>query len=444
MYTDVITGKKLDVTRRKTANKISGLIQSIDAQEAHLLLENSLKSMTWNDSFRILVEGLDCQQAYRNLILNSAYVINNDCPYAVAIYLSAVRALLELPSSTPEMFSRKIAEMFSARRGRRVSSKVVINSWKRSVNDDMLWDNREFIIKAIQECGMMGNVRVKRSRSKQAFMEVRDGLRLNCRVSPGFHINSRDPGTLSDARIIVVDGMVNEVSEIHRVLSESNEKDIDIAIFASAFSPDVENTLSVNWQSGKLRVLPFVMEKGLDDINQIRDICEPLGITPVSKDTGKILSGIDLEEEPAVIRLRISDSRDCVVVSPQEKQVLSILRMRKEMAAKLRKEKTEDIRDILKNRLSKFSSRTVVLSIPCQSSEEGIVQDRVGSFFKFVSQCASQGVYDTKKIEKYFPIISGKSLPDIMPAASVARAINRAIADVKAISNIGCVISLDS
>ncbi len=140
MYTDVITGKKLDVTRRKTANKISGLIQSIDAQEAHLLLENSLKSMTWNDSFRILVEGLDCQQAYRNLILNSAYVINNDCPYAVAIYLSAVRALLELPSSTPEMFSRKIAEMFSARRGRRVSSKVVINSWKRSVNDDMLWD----------------------------------------------------------------------------------------------------------------------------------------------------------------------------------------------------------------------------------------------------------------------------------------------------------------
>ncbi len=443
MYTDVITGKKLDVTRRATAKKISGLIRSIDSQEAHLLLESSLKSMTWNDSFRVLVEGLDCQQAYRNLILNSAFVVNHDCPYAVAIYLSAIRALLEMPISAPEKFSRRLSDLFSESRGKRITSRLAINSWKRSINDDTLWDYNEDIIKAVQHCGAMGNIRVRRSRSKEAFIEVRDGLRLNCRLSPGFNPASGGAGVLSDACIVVVDGMVNEVSEVHRVLSESNEKDIDVAIFASAFSPDVENTLSVNWQSGKLRVLPFVMEKGLDDINQIRDICEPLGVTPVSKDTGKILSAIDLEEEPTVKQLRISDNRDCVIVSPKDKQVLSILKMRKEMSSKLKKEKTEDIREILKNRLSKFSSRTVILSIPCQKSEEGIVQDRVGSFFKFISQCASQGVYDTRKIEKHFPIISGKSLPDLMPAASVARAINRAIADYKAISNIGCVISLD-
>lgn len=443
MHTQVHSTKAVGTLKRQAANSISEIATKIENQDTHVLFGDTLQTLDWTDAFRILVEGLECQQAYRNLILNSAYVINSNCQPAVAIYLSTLQALLSDPNSSTNDFEQKIKHFYSNNRQRRVSSRIVTNSWKRSITNDVLWDNREIIIKACGLAGAMGSIKVQKTTDSNASIEIRNGLKVNCHLSQGFKAATGQLRDLSNVSIVMFDGIVTEVSELHRILTDAHDKKINVAIFASGYSSDVENTLTVNWKSGKLRVVPFVMEDKLDDVNQVRDVCEPLGVLPVSKDTGRLLSSIDLEEERSVEKIRVSTDAESVIITPQKEQLVSIIKMRSDIAGKLAKANVEDVRNILKKRLTKFSSRMVTLSIPCRQSEEGIIQDRVGSFFKFMSQCAFQGVYDTKKIEKVFPLLSGKKLPDVMPAAAVARAINRAISDSKTISNIGCIISLD-
>ena len=444
MYT--LVRSKDDVTSLKVqvSKNISSLAERIKNQDTHILLGDSLQTLDWSDAFRILIEGLDCQQAYRNLILNSAHNINEDCQPAVAIYLSTLQHLLGNPNISIVDFEDSIKKFYLQSREKRVSSRIIINSWKRSINNDVLWDHKDTIIEACKLAGAMGSIRIRRTTAKNASIEVRDGLKIICHLSQAFKAEVGQIRDIPNATIVVFDGMIMEVSEIHRILTDSNEKKISVAIFASGYSSEVEKTLSVNWKSGKLRVIPFVMEDKLDDINQVRDICEPLSVLPISKDTGRILSAIDIEEERSVEKIRISKDAESVIVTPCEGQLVSIIKMRNDIAIKLKNANVDDVRDILKKRLTKFSSRMITVSIPCKKSEEGIIQDRVGSFFKFISQCAFQGVYNTKVVEGVFPLLHNKKLPDIMPAASVVRAINRAISDVKTISNIGCVISLDN
>ena len=444
MHTRVHSKDDVVILRRQASKSISSIAAKIEGKDAHVLFGDSLQTLDWSDALRVLVEGLDCQQAYRNLILNSAYVINLECQPAVAVYLSTLQYLLNNPSISIEKFEKDIKSFYSKNRQKRVSSRVIMNSWKRSINNDVLWDHKEQIAEACRLAGAMGSIKIQRTSDHTASIDIRDGLKVNCHLSAAF---SSEVGSLRDitnVSIIVFDGMITEVSELHRILSDSHDKKMNVAIFASGYSNDVERTLTVNWKSGKLRVIPFVMEDKLDDVNQVRDICEPLGVIPISKDTGRLLPTIDLEEERSVEKIRISNDAESVIITPREEQLISIIRMRSDIAGKLSKATVEDIREILKKRLTKFSSRMVTISIPCRESEEGIIQDRIGAFFKFISQCAYQGVHNTKKIEKVFPLLCDKKLPDVMPAMSVIRAVNRAISDTKTISNIGCVISLDN
>ena len=444
MYTQVHSTEDVDALKRSASKNISSIATKIENQDTHVLLGDSLQTLNWSDALRILVEGLDCQQAYRNLILNSAYVINSECQPAVAVYLSTLQQLLNDVNVSTNDFEKSIKQFYTNNRQRRVSSRVIANSWKRSINNDALWDNKETIIEACNLAGAMGSIKIERTIGSVSSLEIRDGLKVNCHLSKGFKTRIGQLRDLSDVSIVVFDGMVTEVSELDRILTEAHDKKISVAIFASGYSNDVENTLTVNWESGKLRVIPFVMEDKLDDVNQVRDICEPLGVLPVSKDTGRLLSTIDIEEERSVKKIRIANDAESAILTPGSDQLVSIIKMRSDIANKLARANVEDVREILKKRLTKFSCRMVTISIPCKESEEGIIQDRVGSFFKFLSQCAYQGVFDTRKMEKVFPLLRGKGLPDVMPAASVARAINRAISDSKTISNIGCIISLDN
>ncbi len=95
MHTKVHSKDAVDLLRRQTSKSISSIAEKIERKDAHVLLGDSLQTLDWSDALRVLVEGLDCQQAYRNLILNSAYVINLECQPAVAIYLSTLQYRLK-------------------------------------------------------------------------------------------------------------------------------------------------------------------------------------------------------------------------------------------------------------------------------------------------------------------------------------------------------------
>ena len=442
MYTKVCTEQEIAKLKRSAKENVLSLLDGVENQQTHVVLHDRLHLLGWYDSFRVIVEGLECSPVYRNLIVNSCYTINSYSPLVVPVYLSLLSELLRKTNIDTREISEKSEHVIARRR--RASSTEIINCWKKTITDDKVWDFREDIILAVKHAGSMGSIHVKKSSSKNVTIDIQDGLKINCQLSPGFAVAIGSIAPQQSPKIIVVDGTVTEVSQLHHILTDAHEKKMRVVILATGFSADVDNTLATNWAAGKLSVVPLVLESDLEDVNQIRDICEPLCVVPVSKDSGKLLSSVILEEEKEIISLNFSGKENHVIASPTKEQILSIIRMRSELATKLRKEKVDDLKDILRARLSKLASRMVVLNVPCTSSEEGLLQDRIGTLFDFLSTCANQSVCETKSLKKFIPSIANKNLPTLLPAAVLRLAIQKAISDSNTISNIGCIISLET
>lgn len=68
------------------------------------------------------------------------------------------------------------------------------------------------------------------------------------------------PNELISPRVLFLDGIIEKVSELHKILEESSQEKKDIVIFAHGFAPDVVHTLSENFRTGRLRVIPFVVK----------------------------------------------------------------------------------------------------------------------------------------------------------------------------------------
>ena len=100
--------------------------------------------------------------------------------------------------------------------------------------------------------------------------------------------------SLRGTKILVIDGVVEKVSEIDSLLRSASETGETILLMSRNFHPDVINTLYQNYKKGKLSVFPYVLscdqkvleslsEMGIDVINSenygsiIVKSCEDLG-----------------------------------------------------------------------------------------------------------------------------------------------------------------------
>ena len=93
-YALIYTGNEADLLSIKALKAIDNVTAKLEAHKSSIIIGNKLHTLGWSDTFRMLVEGLDdCPLVYRNLILNSAYVIHGRYPLAVPLYLITLQQL---------------------------------------------------------------------------------------------------------------------------------------------------------------------------------------------------------------------------------------------------------------------------------------------------------------------------------------------------------------
>ena len=92
---DVICRDEIEKCKSSLRKDVSLAIQQINELSSSVLLEDCLHNIGWNDSFRALLVGLqNSEPAYRSLLLNSAYRLNEECSLAIPLYLVIVEYLL--------------------------------------------------------------------------------------------------------------------------------------------------------------------------------------------------------------------------------------------------------------------------------------------------------------------------------------------------------------
>lgn len=393
MYNQVIVDKELDKLHSDLLSHIKTFTESVKSRELSLVTSGGVYQLGWLDSFRLFLEQYkEDSSPTKKMMVNSLYRLNKTCPWVIPLYFS-------------EFFGESDYELPS--RSERAKSKDLLASM-RVCGDPFIMDNIELLWLAIQEAGATGSLSFEPHYYDNSVVETHSGFKAVCQLDPFFH-GHVPTGEINNCKVIVVDGAIIEVSEIHHVLEHSYDTKCNVIIIARSFSNDVGNTLFVNWESGKTKVLGFTLPDSLETLNEIKDICTLTGETPISSANGLRINNIKMHELASRDVFYDKEKDDLRLLLEQD-DLLRLKRAKSQLEEKYESETDPDIRDILASRISRMSSRSVVVKSKLTGAEQGLFKDRAGAFFSYFSRCASQGVVPSSKecMVRHLPYLDAK------------------------------------
>lgn|GEM_PF-5422086 len=110
---------------------------------------------------------------------------------------------------------------------------------------------------------------------------------------PAFNLKSTK---FLNPRLICVDGFVESVSEIHRLLEDASSSKETIILFVRGLSDEVLRTLKINYDRGSLRLVPIIVKYDIENANLLNDIATINCSDVVSTHKGELISNIDLNK----------------------------------------------------------------------------------------------------------------------------------------------------
>lgn len=233
----------------------------------------------------------------------------------------------------------------------RINLKKIVSTYV----DDSLED---VVYEALELAGLSGKVVLMKQQSQL----TKDTLEFN---SGSFFPNVTSIFKLKNSKflnpkIVCIDGFVESVSEMHRLLEDASRlKDI-VFLFLRGVSEEVVHTLKVNYDRGTLSVIPFIVNYDLEGVNLLNDIAVVSASDVVSSLKGQLISNIDLSTYPRVDYINISDSGVLIEKRETNSNVdhhISILQK------KLLEVDSDAAKDMIAKRIKNLGSNRVTISL---------------------------------------------------------------------------------
>jgi len=215
-----------------------------------------------NDSFDL---------AIRNIMVNSILSTEKKSPMSGAIFLDILSGRTLLKTSFQGRASIEDAKCVLRRlMGLGMSYEIVCKIMENSC----LCPSIEFLL---------SDRRHKFSISSSCVLNVKGA------IPPIFKLR---PGVKKGFRIVFIDGVIERISEIDRLLQESQKEEVPILLMARKFLPDVVSTLYHNFASGKLQVIPFEVE----ETSKLIDTIKAESIFSIDHENAYYISSLCLED----------------------------------------------------------------------------------------------------------------------------------------------------
>ena len=206
---------------------------------------------------------------YRNILLNSILSSEKKSPY------SGVLLLDMLKSRSSKNITVKT----------RVQKEDVLHLIRKNIGQGICYQITKEILK---NCGPSPDLSFKLDNCQEFKLSINEFHNVPGRVHEIF---TEKVTNLENCRLLVVDGTIEKVSELHQLLESASCESKGVVIASKNFFPDVSHTLSENYKTGKLKVVPFQISPEVD----IEEL-ESLGITCVRIENYRSLSLLTLED----------------------------------------------------------------------------------------------------------------------------------------------------
>lgn len=218
----------------------------------------------------------------------------------------------------------------------------------------------ETVWQALELAGLEGKVFVENGKQPNYVVSATTGY--NFRINPyKFLLDSNGSWERSKCRLLIVDGLIEKVSEIDHILHKLYETKEPFAFVAHGFSEEVIATLKANQERKNFDALAVRIPSDIEALNMMNDIAVVSGTSPISSLKGELLCFVKYEELPVVDslhcnakELNIQNTSSASAVNEHIKHLLS---KRNENFA------VEDIQNIIDRRLKSLVSSTVTIHL---------------------------------------------------------------------------------
>ena len=294
----------------------------------------------------------------------------------------------------------------------------------------------ETCLKCLELSGMTGTIHILDQVTDKTILERNGGYTFKL-PQKSYHGSWQRRNT----QCLVIDGIIESISEIHGLLETLSSSDIPVAIIARSFSPDVVNTILVNNARETLDVALVSVGYEIENTNILVDISKVVGTDLISPLKGDLVSTTKLEELKNTDLLTLHENNLVIVNNSTSPSVKSHLdRIRRKIST------SEDlgVRKILEKRIKSLQPCCVSVKLSRDIGQNS--REKLDYMFRITKCIIENGVCDPCDSliadSKYFPNLT-EEISRVFSPIQVESSILNALSLFKIFKNIDHTILLD-
>lgn len=344
----------------------------------------------------VAFENLSQQSPIHEMFMAELRRVENTAPGAAAVAGQIITvvlfaALVELDSGRPWI---SITTDIDANCDRILHHLREINRWPKwedivSVASQGLTEVESDLLRAtLETAGPSGRVYLEPSHGSGSVVERVIGNTF--KLVPCQAIMSDGQWRRDYVKCAVIDGIIESVSEIDRLLMACHETGQPMAIFARGFDNDVLSTLVVNRARGTLDVMAITAPYDLDLINTLNDVAVVCGGDVVSSLKGELISAVKFDDLPVVQSVHCIPSSVTVRndITRRNVEAHSV-----RLAQKVHESNIQDIGKLIEDRIRSLTSdyvRVLVAGVTPSARQASI--ERIDRALRTVRSARAAGV----------------------------------------------------
>lgn len=252
------------------------------------------------------------------------------------------------------------------------------------------------VMSAIDMAGLQGFISFEDSENDSYFIEVRTGYSFPCSNSKAF-LNKNLCWDFKDVKVLVIDGILEKISEIDKILRKNNETKEPMLLCAQGFEEEVLATLKVNFDKKRLNIIPVKFASDLETLNILNDISICCGGNIVSTLKGDMLLYVDYDSLPVVERVVCTEN---TLLIRNNKTLNAVAAQIKTLSEKKDRKQNElyDVSVFYEKRIKNLISNNVIVKLPQMTKTESIYEKTKADVFLRTIKTSLE--YGCVKLEK--------------------------------------------
>ena len=218
------------------------------------------------------------------------------------------------------------------------------------------------IWEALMVSGLEGKIHVEDGTLQNYVVEQKSGYYFDVLKPFKFMLPQTNIWDEPNVKVMLVDGILEKVSEIDKILNGAMDTKIPVLLIAHGFSEEVISTIKVNVDYKKFNIMPVRLAPDLDSLNVINDIAVVSGGDVVSTLKGQMVCFTEFDSLPMVERVRLT-SRELCIENPKTRRAVSD-HLRMLLEKRQSNQSVTDLSDLVDKRIQGLIAASVVLRLP--------------------------------------------------------------------------------